>query len=361
MKYEAALAAALEGNPEPVYFFHGKEGFFSAEFVRALCAERFTPAERDLNYHEFDSDHFSNGEVSVSEILDLARTVSLFSRGRIIVAHIDHLVARPNRAESDERKARREGEIGLLLKYAADPTPGVVIVLTANSVDRRLRTYKQLASKVTAVSCDPLKGWELSRWIQERAQREGYRMSRDAAEFLSDVLQNELTLVASELDKIITYAGDNHRIDLDMVQQVASSSLQTDIFGLVDALSNGDAEEACAYIRGFIVSGAPVPYILYMIGRQFRLTWQIKLLRDRGEGQQQIRSYLELHPYVVRKTMAQANNFSYEALETAFELILEADVGLKTGRWEDQLGLELLAVKLASESRAVSSNKAKNL
>jgi DNA polymerase-3 subunit delta len=283
-------------------------------------------------------------------MVDLARTMPFLSDHRMIVAHIDSLVSKSG-SESKERKEERETAVDNLVSYAEDPSPNVVIVLVAEDVDRRLRTFKQLVDHSADIDCKPLKGRAVPRWINERLRKSGYQPTRRAAQLLADSLENDLTLMANELEKIMTYVGDKKEIDVETIKKLAFSSLQTDIFGLVDALAVGDGETACTYIRRFLMLNESFTRLIHMIARQFRLIWQIKLLLDRGLDRQAVRQRLQLHPFVVKKTSGQARNFSYDQLEKALELILETDVGLKSGRWEEQVGLERLAVRLTEQAQ----------
>jgi DNA polymerase-3 subunit delta len=83
-----------------------------------------------------------------------------------------------------------------------------------------------------------------------------------------------------------------------------------------------------------------------MLARQIRILIQVSELQGQGLAQDQIAGELKLHPYVVKKGLAQAPNFTMSQLEEAYALLVDTDWAIKTGEMEDELALDLLVVSL---------------
>jgi DNA polymerase III subunit delta len=92
-----------------------------------------------------------------------------------------------------------------------------------------------------------------------------------------------------------------------MVPYVQSADV---IFQMVDALGQRDPRRAATDLHRLLDVGEHPLGIFGMIVRQFRLLLQIRWMSDRHQPQQQIVSRLKLHPYVVRKILAQAERFT---------------------------------------------------
>jgi DNA polymerase-3 subunit delta len=58
---------------------------------------------------------------------------------------------------------------------------------------------------------------------------------------------------------------------------------------------------------------------------------------------------LGLQPWLPRRLLAQAQNFSMADLEAAHQLLVETDRSIKTGQMEDVLALDLLVVDLTRD------------
>jgi DNA polymerase-3 subunit delta len=73
---------------------------------------------------------------------------------------------------------------------------------------------------------------------------------------------------------------------------------------------------------------------------------QVSELQASRMTQEQIAKQLKLHPYVVKKGLAQERNFSMRQLEKAHALLVETDWMIKTGEMEGVLALDMLVVSL---------------
>jgi DNA polymerase III delta subunit len=84
-----------------------------------------------------------------------------------------------------------------------------------------------------------------------------------------------------------------------------------------------------------------------MITRQFRLIAQARELK-KGLSRLQIQDKLGLKQnYVVDRTLSQAKLYDFEGVKRAYDKLLETDLAIKTGRYSDELALELLVTELA--------------
>jgi DNA polymerase-3 subunit delta len=84
-----------------------------------------------------------------------------------------------------------------------------------------------------------------------------------------------------------------------------------------------------------------------MITRQFRLIAQAREMK-KGLSRPQIQDRLGLkQSYVVDRTLDQAKLYDFEGVKRAYDKLLETDLAVKTGKYNDKLALELLVTELA--------------
>jgi DNA polymerase III delta subunit len=60
----------------------------------------------------------------------------------------------------------------------------------------------------------------------------------------------------------------------------------------------------------------------------------------------EIQSRLKLADYPFQKTLAQAKRYSGSQLRKFYEKLLETDIAIKTGKYADELALNILVVEL---------------
>jgi len=74
--------------------------------------------------------------------------------------------------------------------------------------------------------------------------------------------------------------------------------------------------------------------------------------------QQEIRERLGLHPrYPLDKTLKQARTYNIPRLRKAFHCLLDTDVAIKTGKYDDDLALDLLVIDRHTDTKGVSHSR----
>jgi DNA polymerase-3 subunit delta len=193
---------------------------------------------------------------------------------------------------------------------------------------------------------------ELASWINKRAAYLGGHVEPRAIPALTGLIGNNLRLLDSELRKLVAYAGDRPVTPED-VHALVSLARDASVFTMVDAAAEGRATDAINEYRRLVQAGEPPQRFLAMVARQFRLILQARDLRERGVPQSEIVSKLRVHPYVADRVLRQAAGYRIEQLREAYRLLIEADLNIKRGVYDDETALELLIYELAT-ARAAS-------
>lgn len=190
-------------------------------------------------------------------------------------------------------------------------------------------------------------GNEVARWVRERAQRRGVAIDARAAETLTELVGADLWTVASELDKLATYAMGRAITEAD-VRLLTPAAREADIFALVDAAVEGRAHEALRRTRDLLQSGSESPpYIQAMIARQLRHLVRAAELIELGEEGSIGGATGVTHPFPLRRLTEQARTVGRAYAEAALRAVEESDFAVKSGQTADAVALELLYFRLA--------------
>jgi DNA polymerase-3 subunit delta len=189
-----------------------------------------------------------------------------------------------------------------------------------------------------------IKGKELAAWIRDYTVKSGGKISGGAVSLLADYMGGDLWSLTGELNKLMTYCEGREISDSD-VREISSFAREESIFVLVDAVLEGRIKDAQLMLHRMLKYGTAPQQILTMIDRQLAIILRVKEL---SQGtQQEIRENLGLHPrYPLEKTLRQARTFSVPRLRKAFHALLDTDVAIKTGKYEDDLALDLLIIEM---------------
>jgi len=181
----------------------------------------------------------------------------------------------------------------------------------------------------------------------------------------------DFSIIGTEAQKLIDYAGDSNTITAADVAKVTSEMPEEKVFKLVDAIAARKPDLAMMHLNALFETGdrpeSEAPKALSNIARQFRLIWQAKMLiaagfRDlrhigKDSVPEDLRAMLPTSPNIFtiadwqrERLEPQAARFTREQLVRALEAIAEADAALKgiEGDVEDpRVIMELLVLRLA--------------
>ena len=255
--------------------------------------------------------------------------------------------SRSNGGSGDEGNQSLKEWQGLSDFIKAMPASTVLVMfesdLDPRSANPLVKALSPVADKVLQLS--EMKGRELTAWIKDHTVKNGANISAAAVALLADYVGGDLWSLSGELNKLMTYCRDREISETD-VREITSFAREENIFALVDAVLEGRIKEAQLMLHRMLLYGTAPQQILSMIERQLTIILRVKEL-SQGLPQQEIRQRLGLHPkYPLEKTFKQARTFTPARLRKAFHALLDTDVAIKTGKYEDNLALDLLVIEL---------------
>src|SRR5262249_44463828 len=151
-------------------------------------------------------------ETALPDVIDDARSLSLFASRRVIVVANAELGLPRQRSEEEEEDAPPPGGAQSLDDYLKDPTPGVVLALEATLFDFQGEEKKKLdrVAKFYGSVTDTV---ELRRYPPDEARGEAQSLARQAGlsiepmalSFLVEALGADMARIAVEIEKLRLY------------------------------------------------------------------------------------------------------------------------------------------------------------
>lgn len=235
-----------------------------------------------------------------------------------------------------------------------NPTPGVVTVFQADSVNMRL-SLSALAKKHGAVyNFSAAKRNEAVQdaqfLLREALQERGLSMHPAAQQkFLGLIGVEEkapfVRKLLQELDKLAAYKGYKGTVKAEDIDLLISRSAEAKVFDVTDALSQRDAQKALLALQQLWQDGEEPFMVLSMLSRHFRQLLLGKELLVAGFSQDDAAAKLGGHPFVTGKIVQAARAFNLPDLKSYLHSCFEIDHAAKTGQGEPVLGMEMLIVR----------------
>lgn len=311
-----------------VYLIYGGQRLLLEEALERLKGRIAQQADLNFNYAEF-----RGGEDDASMIIQAAETLPFISEKRLVVVK--------------EAEKLSPADLSLLADCVKNPAPHACLVLVAGKLKKSSRLYrvvKESGGDVYEYKPPSKRGYP--QWIEDVFSKRNKVVTNAAASYLFQTVGQDLYRLKGEIEKICLFHEAKKRLDVEDIQPLVSKSAESTIFDLVDCLGRRDEAKALAILDNLLQGRELLERILPMIIRHFRLLLKTKVLLERGVDGAGLVSKLKLPPFVVDGYRLQSRNFSHKQLRRSHELLLDADLAIKTGKGDPRFVLEMLAMKI---------------
>ncbi|MBS1902595.1 MAG: DNA polymerase III subunit delta [Bacteroidetes bacterium] len=340
MTPEQIEKAWKSGRADAVYFFYGEEEFLRDELLRKAI-ELLQP---DAALRSFNFDQFDGAEAKLRDILAAARAYPVMADIRLVICrNCEKLFT----ARSEQRK-QEENE--MIAGYLEDPNRSCVLILdTSKPGAKNTHPWKGLLANSTAAEFAPMRESGATQWIAERAERYAKRLDTRAAQMLVSLIGTDLRALANELEKLVTYVGDNDAITQTDVEACISISPTYNVFNLSKAVGVRNKALATEIVLGIMQADKRGMYgILSTLARYFE---QLTVAREMAgkSGDQEIAKALDLYggaAYYVKDYINAARAFSGKQLDDAMKAIVRAELQTRRARVDETLLVERLVSEI---------------
>jgi len=317
-----------------IIFLYGENEFQSREKLAGIKNRFFEKNNPDVTSGLFD---FAEKDWHLDEVIMSISSSGLFSSKRLVI--VKNIL-------SAKKDITEEKFLDILKKEAKKEKSDLILVFwESGKIKKSEKLYKLLRKIAKCQEFSALEGAKLKNWIVEKIKENNTSIDPAAAEKLMVFVGNDLNLLSKEIEKLIAYKNKGEITSGD-VDLLVKSKIDTDIFKTVDALARGDKKTALKLLHGHLDSGEDPFYLLSMYFYQFRNLVKIKPLSEKNISPQDISTKLKMHPFVVRKSLEQARNFSWEKLKALYNSLCEIDFESKTGKTDIELALDKFVARV---------------
>jgi len=346
------LARIKRNDIAPAYLFLGAEAYQGRRCRESLLGVMLGAGERENGLAQYDLT-----ETSLAQVLDDARSLSLFAAQRVIlVSNAEAALPRTRTEEEHDAGGPAAGGTTELAAYLKDPSPGVVLLLEATRFEfvgdekKKLERVRKFYSAIAETV-------ELERFSMDEARAEAQTLARHAKiaidpaalGLLVEALGGDVARIAVEIEKLSLYCAGGRSISEDDIAAMVPDARSTTIFALVNALGRRDRARGLELLDTLCREGEYLPLALAFLSTQFRLAL---VSRESGlRSTQQIvghfsRAGVPMWNSRAEQIYSTVGKFSKEQLERGLKLIFAADRDLRSARPDDRIVMERFVLEL---------------
>jgi len=328
-----------------LYILSGQDDFSIHQSLEELKKSMGDQAMLAVNTTTLDGQ-----QTTLDQLKNVCDTPPFLTEKRLVI--INGLLERfepkgkPKRQKKATPTTNHQDEGNSLAVYISNVPDTTLLILIDDKISSKNPLLKELSNKAKIKSFPLLREPQLHQWIQNRVASEGGNISSPAVDLLAKLVGSNLWIMSNEINKLILFTSGRH-IEVEDVKVLVSHAQQTNVFALVDAILEFKCGLAEQLLQQLLQRGASSAYLLVMLSRQLQMIVRAKELRNQRKSNIDIQNRLGITAeFVLRKTLEQAGMYSWERIKEAYHKLLEADLSIKTGKYDDELALNILIAEL---------------
>lgn len=320
-----------------IIFLHGRDSFRSNQKL-AEIKNKFLlkdPAGTGLSVFDFED------KADTEKVVNAMESGNLLAPKRLVIAK--NLMAAGTEAQQKNLQDFLKKE-----KWLKDDKNTVAVFWEAESPKKSDALFKLLEKCAQSQEFEKLSGVKLEQWSLRRLKNmdDKASISKTALEKLLAYAGEDTHLLNGEIQKLTAHA-DEKMITEEDVELLVKANLSSNIFNTIDALGSNDKKTALKLLHRHLEKGEDPFYLLAMFAYQFRNLLKVTDLKNKyGSNEYALARESRLHPFVIKKSLAQIRNFSREKLMNIYQKLGGLDTAVKTGKIEIRLALDKFIVEI---------------
>ena len=289
-----------------IILFHGKDSYRIKEKI-----DEFVKAYKEKNKNYFGLNYLNGKEITLFDLKEEMLSYSMFSEKKLIIIN--------NLLSNQKNKEDFLSQIDLFKK-----SENILILVEENEVLGKIIDDFDKVNKF-----DLLNGLKLKDWIKKKVVSLESEIEEEAINKIIEYVGGDLWQINNELMKLSSYSK---KITSDDVFKMVRPKNEINIFDTLDAVAQKNKKKAISLLRIHVDKGDSPIFLLSMIASQIRNIISVK----NGAVVKQ------MNPFVYRKSVSQAKNFTMEDLKKIYSRILELDFEIKMGKINPDISLDVL-------------------
>ena len=307
-----------------IYVIISNDSYLINEEKEKLIKSKDIDAFNISSYNFLDSDPL--------EILNEMMTVSLLGEQRmVIITEPEFLKATYKNKDIVEK---------FVNYFENENEDTILLIISETDLDNKVKINSVLKAKASIIKIAAIEGDNLSNWIVNRLNNDGYKIDVSAVNELVERTEGDIMHINNELEKLKLYHTDKV-ITYSSVKLLVSRNLEDNIFNLLNAFIANDKKTLFSIYEDFMTLNEDEMRIISAISNKLEEILYTKILINRRMGKDEIASYFKVKPGRAYYMMEAARKISDSSIKSLLERITQLDYNIKSGKIDKKLGLQL--------------------
>ena len=306
-----------------VYLITGEERFL----VQQKEAELKNAALPDLSLADMNYSYYKEN-FDIAMLLNDCDMPPFMAEKRLICVHDSGLFV-----------TGRKDDTTAVAKYIENLPDTTVLIFNETDTHGNNALSKAVKKYGEVFNFKRMKPYELVNYIKKKCP------VKIPAEYFVACVGDDMERLNGELDKLLTFTKGKDITEAD-IDEACSKTPEMNIFKMMDAIGGKDTAAAISVYNNMLAAKDSPFRVLKMLVRQLKLMLECKFLSEKGMAPKQIADELGLLEMHARGYLEQSRNFKKVDLFNGLNACYKCDNDIKTGRIDDELGVELIILSL---------------
>jgi DNA polymerase-3 subunit delta len=359
---ESDLSEGATFGARAVLLF-GDEDYLVDHYERVLRRRYVSAGAELIDYSRVDWDA-KNVSGTVSDIMAACDTLPMVSERRVVSVPV---------AYGDE-KSLAQSDAKTLAKYVASVPETSILIITTSSIPKNSSLYKAVSVHGKAYEFERLNRPDLTAFIRSRLKRAGVTAPPEVVNeiigvsgYLDREPRSDLFRLGSDVSNIAAYAkggqgGNAHPngvsgsgaavgaplpVTMADVSACMGTSIETDVFAMLDAVSAGRKGDSIELLRNITSRGGNAFGLLALLTSQFEIMLGYRELRDRKVQMNDMMKILGLKSeFRLRKAAGFADRYDAGRIAELLHRLYRVDRDIKSGLYDERLALTMFVAEM---------------
>lgn len=304
------------------YLLYGEDDYMKRLYKNKL-KEALLGDSDDINYS-----YFAGAKPDINKIISSAETLPFFSDKKVIIIENSNLFSESN-------------ELSDYMKTAPNTA---FFVFVESKVDKRNKMYKTIKELGYVCEMNGLTEYELMAFAKGELSKEGVQISDNDLRYLINKVGTDMNIIVNECAKLSSYCYEKKVVLKQDINDICITLLENKIFEMLDNVANNNSTKALSLYNDLISIKESPAKILHLITRHYTILYKIYCGQKSGINQSNICSLIKIPPFAFKKYMLQLSKYTEDRLINIIEKCLDIEESFKTGKIDEQIGVEILII-----------------
>lgn len=305
-----------------VYLFYGLKEYRINEHIKKICKDI-----DEININKYDLNN-----TNIKDILEDAKTISMFGDKKIVIIDNALMFSGSSSLGSEEVE-----------NYLNNINENTILIFIIHN--EKIDSRKKICKLINKVGKVIEYNEEENPISLAKSLLKDYDIDSNTLNFLINRVGNNPLIIKKEIEKIKIYKDEDKKITKEDILNLTVKKVEVDIFKLIDSIVKNDKENALEIYNEMLKINEEPLKIIIILANQFRIMYQSKELLKKGYTEKDIASILKIHPYRVKLAIQNGRSYSSKTLLKYLNDLADIDIGIKTGKLNKDLALELFILK----------------